>query len=147
MVVTNPNSPAPARDYPNMNAYNGIRYFYDSTPVETAGGIQTPSALLKLNKPMLIGTIPRLAFVVGGSIHVKKVTTGAATLDLGTKADPVRFLTALPLSVLLRDDDLLKTKIGIIGNADTPIYATLKGSADLSGGIFSILLFYYAKGD
>lgn len=147
MVVTNPNAPAPARDYPNINALNAIRYFFDSTPVETVGGIQQPSALLKLNKPMLIGTIPGKAFVVGGSIHVAKVTTGAATLDLGTKAAPTRFLTALALNALLRDDDLLKAKIGIIGDSDTPIYATLKGSADLSGGIFSILLFYYSKGD
>jgi hypothetical protein len=145
MVVTSPLSPAPARDFPSMNALNAVRYFFDATPIETIGGIQQPSALLKLNKPMLIGTIPGKAFVVGGSIHVKTATTGAATLDIGTKANPVRFLTALPLNAALRDDDLLKTKIGIIGDSDTPIYATLKGSADLSNGIFSILLYYYAK--
>lgn len=148
MVVTNPNKPAPARDYPNMNALNAVRYFFDSTPIETLGGTQQPSALLVLNKPSLIGTIPAKAFVVGGSIHVKAATPVGppfATLDLGTKADPTRFLAALPLKTLLRDDDLLKTKIGIIGDVDTPIYATLKGSADLTGGIFSVILFYYPK--
>jgi len=145
MVVTSPLKPPPARDYPNINALNGIRYFFDATPIQTVGGIQTPSALLKLNTPVVIGTIPAKAFVVGGSIHVKTATTGAATLDIGTKAAPTRFLTALPLNAALRDDDLLKTKIGIIGDSDTPIYATLKGSTDLSNGIFSVLLFYYAK--
>jgi hypothetical protein len=146
-MITGVRNPPPARDYPNINALHGIRYFFDSTPIQTVGGIQTPSALLKLNTPMVIGTIPARAFVVGGSIHVKTATTGAATLDIGTKANPVRFLTALPLNAALRDDDLLKAKIGYIGDTDTPIYATLKGSPDLSNGIFSVLLYYYSKGD
>jgi hypothetical protein len=149
MVVTSPLKPPPARDFPSMNALHGVRLHFDSTPVYHAGAdaAYAPSSLLKLNVPVVFGTVPKNAFMVGGTVHVSKVTAGAATLDIGTKAAPTRFLAALPLNALFRDDDLIATAAGWIGDVDTPLYATLKASSDLSGGIFSFLLYYYAKGD
>ncbi|RPJ80706.1 MAG: hypothetical protein EHM13_11615 [Acidobacteria bacterium] len=146
MVVSSPRNPAPARDYPNINALHGLRYFFDSTPIMTVGGIQQPSALLKLNTPVVIGTVPRRSFVIGGTVHVKTATTGAATLDIGTKANPTRFLQAMPLNAVIREDDL-PAELGYIGDVDTPIYAPLRGSTDLSNGVFSYLMYYYSKGD
>jgi hypothetical protein len=146
MPVTTQNKPPPARDYPNINAVQAIRYDYDSTPINTGFGIQTPSALLKLNTPVLFGTIPGKSLLFGSTICIQAPTIGAATLDVGTLAAPTRFGSGFLLNAKLIDDDFI-TNAGYIGDADTPICLTLKGASDLSGSIFSVLLYYYSKFD
>ena len=106
--------------------------------------MQQPSALLKFNVPVVIGTIPARSFVQGMTWHVAKATTNACTLDVGTKAAPTKWLAAGPLNAIARND-AAATTYGYIGDADTPVYATLKGNADPAGGIFSFLIYYYPK--
>jgi hypothetical protein len=144
MVVTSLKKPPPPRDYPNMNALHGIRFHFDSTDIQTVGGIQTPQSGLKFNAPVLVGTIPAKAFIHGMTWHVLKATTAACTLDVGTKAAPTKWLAAGPLNAVARND-AAATTYGYIGDSDTPVYATLKGNADPAGGIFSFLIYYYPK--
>jgi hypothetical protein len=146
MVVTTTLKPPPARDYPNINALQGIRYFYDSTPVEYPGGSQAAGSGLLLNKPVVIGTVPARSVLFGSTIHVKQPTSGASTLDVGIIGTPTKYGAAFPLNAAMIDDDFV-TNAGYVGDADTPIILTLKGSDVLTGSIFSILLYYYSKID
>ncbi|MET0651198.1 MAG: hypothetical protein ABWY63_01685 [Hyphomicrobiaceae bacterium] len=147
MVVSAPNKPAPARDYPNMNALQAIRFNYDSTPLPDATGQATaPSSGLRLNVAVPVGTIPAKSYVLGMTWHVANATTAASTLDVGTAAAPTRFLAAGALNAISRND-AAASACGYIGDVDTPILATLKVSADLSDSAFSFVIYYYPKGD
>lgn len=134
------NAPPP-RIYPNMNAIDGIRLTYNS------GEPGAPGPFLKLNVPIPIGTAPAQAFVTGFDWHIRVASTGAATLSVGTLAQPTRFMNAEPLNAAAQDSADAATAYGYLSDDVEVIYALLQGSADLSNAVFTALLTYYAHSD
>jgi hypothetical protein len=150
MVLATVKKPPPARSYPNINALHGIRYHFDSTDVVDPSGIVKAASGLIKDKPIVIGTIPGKAFIQGFTWHVAKAAAVAVTLDVGTKANPTKWLAAGLLNAIARNDALPAT-YGYVGDVDTPVYATIRGVTaagvedDLKAAIFSFLIYYYPQ--
>jgi hypothetical protein len=138
----------PPRDYPNMNAVLALSLTLDLRPRVVAGATQPvpgSSSGLRLNTPVAIGTIPAGSFLVASGVSVKAATTGAATIDIGTEAAPTKYFAATPLNATAYLEGN-STTLGVV-DAETVVYATLKGSADLSNGLAKVVIAYYAKND
>ena len=105
-----------------------IRYFFDCTPIATVGGLQQPSSLLKLKQPVLIGTIPGQGLHPRRDVACEGADRSPAHPRSRHQGEPDQSLAA-GRSTRHRQERCCRPRLRYIGDVDTPIYATLGGTA------------------
>lgn len=117
--------------------------------------VQTISGVVKFSAgasaEVVIGTLPAGAIVVGGGVLVTTVFNAGTNnnIDVGTKADPDGFATALAMTAKgLKAFDELATSDDLQMTTDTVITATLglTGTAATTGEATVIVQFIAANG-